>query len=125
MLKTSKILIVILGSLLPLAVVLADTDTKKVDQMPELLESVAPEYPAEAEKAGLEGDVWLKALIASDGSVAKAEIVTTSGHEMLDKAALAAAKECRYKPAIQDGQPVATWITYKVGFVLDNKKCKK
>jgi protein TonB len=121
----SRILITILTALLPFAVVLAGTDIEKVDKMPELLESVAPEYPTEAEKTGLEGDVWLKALVASDGSVAKAEIVTSSGHEVLDKAALAAAKECRYKPALQDGQPVAVWISYKISFVLGDEKCKR
>lgn len=122
----SRILIIILSAVVSFAVVLAGTDdNKKIDQMPELLESVAPEYPAEAKQAELTGDVWLKALVASDGTVTKAEIATSSGHEALDEAALAAAKECRYNPALQDGQPVAAWISYKISFTLDDKKCKR
>jgi len=35
---------------------------------------------------------------------------------------LKAAKKNKYKPALQNQQPVAVWITYPVEFTLDGKK---
>ena len=35
-----------------------------------------------------------------------------------DEAAMEAAYQFRYKPAIQNGQPVAVWVTYQVNFLL-------
>jgi TonB family protein len=60
----------------------------------------------------------VRALVGADGSVLKAVAWVSSGDERLDKAALAAAFKCRFSPALQNGQPVALWVTYKVEFVL-------
>lgn len=78
-------------------------------------------YPRLAEQAGLEGLVWIKALIGSDGTVKDAVVYKTSGTPSLDEAALAAAPKCKFKPAIQNGRPVAMWVTYKVDFILGNR----
>ena len=70
-------------------------------------------------------DVWVKAYVNEEGKVEKADIlksVSCENDEMkaaLDIAAVRAAYKCKYKPAIQDGKPVAVWVTYQVDFISD------
>jgi protein TonB len=89
-----------------------------VEIIAEMIYYETPAYPRLAEQAGLEGLVWIKALVASDGSVRDAVVYKSSGTPALDEAALGAAPGCRFKPAIQNGRPVAMWVTYKVNFEL-------
>ena len=93
-----------------------------VTSYPEMISLVEPEYPAEAKKNNIEGDVWLQALVDVDGSVVKARVAKTSGHELLDSAALESAYLYKYTPATNDGKPVATWVGYHLSFRLDNQK---
>lgn len=78
------------------------------------------EFPTLLRNAGIEGVVWVKALVDRDGKVRKAQIAKSSGVEGLDDAAVEAAFKYKYKPGIQNGRPVAMWVTYKVEFVLEN-----
>lgn len=87
-----------------------------VEEIAQMIHHVQPEYPRLAEKAGLEGVVWIKALVGSDGNVREAVVYKSSGTESLDEAALKVAKDNKFKPAIQNGRPVAMWVTYKVAF---------
>lgn len=92
-----------------------------VEIIAEMIHYETPDYPRLAEQAGLEGLVWIKALVTSDGSVRDAVVYKSSGTPSLDDAALAAAPSCMFKPAIQNGRPVAMWVTYKVNFELANR----
>jgi len=86
--------------------------------MPEMIYQVQPEYPAEAKAQGIEGAVWIKALVDTVGNAIKAMVARSSGAKTLDEASLFAAKEFRFKPALKDNKPVAVWVTFKVDFVL-------
>ena len=77
-----------------------------------------PTYPRLAEQAGIDGKVWVKVLVLKDGSVRNAVVYRTSGNTSLDEAAVEAAKKCRFKPAIQNGRPVATWVAFPFEFEL-------
>lgn len=83
----------------------------------EMIYYETPVYPRLAEQAGLTGLVWVKALVGSDGSVKDAVVYKSSGTPALDEAAIAAAPKNKFKPAIQNGRPVAVWVAYKVDFV--------
>lgn len=48
-------------------------------------------YPAEAVARGIEGEVRLLLILAEDGSVLDAQVASSSGHSLLDQAALRAA----------------------------------
>lgn len=85
---------------------------------PEILETVAPDYPALAQKAGLTGKVTIQALVDTSGSVRKVIVAKSSGVPMLDAAAEKAAWKCRYKPGVQSGRPIRVWVTYPVVFKL-------
>lgn len=50
-------------------------------------------YPPEAVARGLEGEVILLLTLTETGQLAKAEIARSSGHAVLDQAALAAAQQ--------------------------------
>lgn len=90
-----------------------------VEVYPEMIYMETPEYPRLAEEAGLEGIVWIKALLDKNGDVRDARVGKSSGTASLDQAAVDAAYKCKFKPGIQNGKPVACWVTYKVEFVLD------
>jgi len=97
----------------------AEDEFIKVDMMPILMTQEKPVYPKQAQKDGIEGEVWIRALIGTDGTVQKAKVQKSSGKDAgLDDAALNTAYKNTYKPALADGEPVAVWVSYKVAFKL-------
>ncbi len=50
-------------------------------------------YPKEAAKQGLTGDLYLKFTITKEGRLGSAELLRTSGHRILDEAALEAVRK--------------------------------
>lgn len=97
-------------------------DFVKVEAQPEMLKQVNPEYPAEARKKGIEGKVMISTLVDKAGLPAKVEISKSSGNKILDEAALKAAQQAKFKPATQEGKPVAVWVSYAITFKLDDTK---
>jgi protein TonB len=96
-----------------------------VEQLPEMIYEEVPVYPELAKKVGMEAELWIKCLVDKKGNVIKAMILKSSGNkENFDKAALDAAYKNKFKPALQNSQPVAVWITYKVDFVLSQDEGK-
>lgn len=93
----------------------------QVSELPRVLNrdgfDIRKYYPAPALKSEFEGDVVLRLLIDSDGSIAKVEIVSDPG-EGLGAAAARAVREFRFAPATVDGTPVATTIPYTIRFVI-------
>jgi TonB family protein len=93
-------------------------DVVPVEHIAEMIYYEEPQYPRLAEQAGLEGLVWIKALVNRRGSVVDAVIYKSSGTPSLDEAARYAAQECLFKPGIQNGHPICMWVVYKVVFSL-------
>lgn len=89
------------------------------DEEPVAINQVLPEYPPLALQAGIEGRLWVEALVDEDGVVRDAWVVKASGCKAgFEEAALEAAYKIKYKPALSNGHPVAVRITYKVDFLL-------
>jgi protein TonB len=86
--------------------------------MPVMISRGEVVYPDSARKVGLEGSVWVKSLVDTSGSVVRVLVQRSSGHKILDDAALTAAKKCRFKPATSGDQKIAIWITYETKFKL-------
>ncbi len=76
-------------------------------------------YPEAAQRAGIEGTVIVSALVGKDGRVVRVRI-DRSDNKMLEKAAADAVERTPFTPAIQNKQPVATWIQVDVQFSLSN-----
>lgn len=89
------------------------------ETLPELIYSVAPEYPKLAKAIGDEGTVVVQALISKTGEVLDVAVARSSGFGLLDDAALEVAWRYKYRPAIQNHVSIAVWVTYKVEFKLD------
>jgi len=91
------------------------------EEPPIQVNSVQPEYPPLAQRAGVEGSVWINVLVDKEGKVRDVKIVKDSGANAgFEEAAVSAAYKCVWRPAIANGQPIALWVTYKVDFKLKN-----
>ncbi|MEJ2545608.1 MAG: energy transducer TonB, partial [Calditrichaceae bacterium] len=69
-----------------------------------------------AKNTGTTGLVVIRVLIDKKGNVEKAEILKSS--PMLDKAALDAAKKCKFEPAMQRDKYVKVWMAIPFNFIL-------
>jgi len=79
----------------------------------------SPHYPDIARKAGIEGSVWVKVLVGTDGKVHEVKVLKESGANVgFEESALASALSGEWKPATSDGKPVALWVAYEVKFKL-------
>ena len=76
-----------------------------------LIHRVEPIYPPLAKQTHREGRVELRAIIGTDGTVRSLEIV--AGDPLLERSAVEAVQQWRYKPTILNGQAVEidTYIT--------------
>jgi TonB family protein len=81
-----------------------------------LLQKVAPSYPEQALKAGLQGAVVLQAWIDKDGSIRDLKLV--DGSLLLGQAAVKAVKQWRYKPYVRNGVAVEAETYVTVNFRL-------
>jgi protein TonB len=64
------------------------------------------EYTAQARAEGVEGKLKLRLTIGADGAVVRVDVIESVSAE-LDAAAVAAAKQWRFKPAMACGRPIA------------------
>lgn len=76
-----------------------------------------PKYPATARRHRLEGVVSLFLLTDETGRVTQASVGFSSGHDLLDAAALSAFRACTFIPPVQSGHPVAArrMLDYEFG----------
>ncbi len=94
-------------------------DFVPVEVMPEMIYEKPPEKTKNYSKNGTKVSVWVKAQVGVDGSVLKAQVGKSSGSKLCDDSAVKAAYNNKFKPGIQNGKPVACWVTYKVEFRID------
>ena len=78
--------------------------------------NTAPIYPAEAVRRHEQGLVTLRLHIAADGHVAAIDLLNSSGSRSLDDAASAQLATWHFKPALQDGLPVADVLDIGINF---------
>jgi TonB family protein len=81
-----------------------------------LLHKVAPVYPMDARRAGIQGTVLLRARIGKDGRIADLQLI--SGPNELAKAAIGAVQQWRYRPYLLMGNPVEVDTQIQVNFTL-------
>ncbi len=87
-----------------------------VEEPPKRKNAVAPVYPEMAKRAGIEGTVYLKALVNSKGVVDSVEV--QSGPSIFHKSAIAAAEAATFIPARQNDKPVSCWVVMPFRFVM-------
>ncbi|GGX38849.1 energy transducer TonB [Undibacterium squillarum] len=74
-----------------------------------------PKYPKAALMNEETGTVTMGFLVGTDGKVSESRIDKSSGSKSLDKAALQALSQCKFKPGTKDGKAEQMWT--KVDFV--------
>ncbi len=79
-----------------------------IDAHPSLARPIRPSYPIGARRRGEEGTVILDVNVDADGRAERVTLVSSSGFPELDRAAVRAAEQARFKPATRDRQPFAS-----------------
>jgi TonB family protein len=83
----------------------------------EILSKPTPIYTEEARSQRIEGEVLLQVVLEATGKLRVLKIVHGLGHG-LDDAAVNAAQQIRFKPALQDGQPSDSTVVLHIIFQL-------
>jgi TonB family protein len=83
----------------------------------EILSKPTPIYTEEARAKRIEGEVLLQVILEASGKLRVLKIVHGLGHG-LDDAAVHAAEQIRFKPALQDGQPSDSTVVLHIIFQL-------
>ena len=81
-----------------------------------------PPYPRAARRLGVEGRVVLRVEVLADGRCGEIALSQSSGHAVLDAAALEVVKGWRFVPATRAGQAVAAWVEIPISFRLDGRE---
>lgn len=91
-------------------------DYFEIDYKPHPNRIVVPEYPPEARGKGFEGKVTVKVLVDKEGNVEDVQFV--HGPEILKEAALAAARQFRFRPGKHKGERRKVWMFMPIDFSL-------
>lgn len=75
-------------------------------------------YPHAALERGLEGTVTLKVHISSDGDITEVIVVNSSGHDILDEAAVEMIKDAHATPARKGEKPIDSWVQVPYRFTI-------
>jgi len=90
------------------------------EKPPEAIKQVMPVYPEGAKKDKLEGTVWVQLLIGEEGKVTDVK-VQKSDAEVFNQAAMKAATQWLFKPAMLNGKPTQVWVSVPFRFKLQEK----
>jgi protein TonB len=79
-------------------------------------------YPPMAVQRGLQGTVKLRIQVLADGRAAEIQIKESSGHEVLDRAALEQVREWRFLPARRGDQAITSWVVVPIKFRIERER---
>lgn len=91
----------------------------KVEVKPKPINIPVPTYPDKARTAGIDGRNIVEVLVDTDGSVADARILKSSGDALLDEAAVDAALRATFTPGRQENRAVRVWVSIPFRFTLE------
>ncbi|OGX08133.1 MAG: hypothetical protein A2Z88_02120 [Omnitrophica WOR_2 bacterium GWA2_47_8] len=92
---------------------------KAIQARASYLKNPAPYYPLEARQKGWEGLVLLEALVDIQGSAIELKILRSSGHSVLDHAAMKAVKNWKFNPARMGSVPIESLVQIPIRFYLE------
>jgi len=79
--------------------------------------AVGDSYPMLAQQMKVQGSVVLQAIIGADGNIQDLRVI--AGPSILTSAAQQAVRQWRFKPYLQNGQPVETKARITVNFTIN------
>ena len=86
---------------------------------PKLVNSVRPNYTAEAMRAKISGSVWLECVVEPNGTVDRCRLSRSLDANLgLDQEALKAAQKWTFEPGKKAGEPVPVQVTIELAFSI-------
>lgn len=86
---------------------------------PNYLHNPPPPYPPLAKRRGLTGAVVLKVLVGREGVAKEVSVRSSSGHAVLDQAAVSTVAGWRFSPARRGEVSVESWVDVPIRFELN------
>jgi protein TonB len=83
------------------------------------LNNPKPPYPLIARRRRLEGEVLLSVKVLRDGQPGEVRVKQSSGHDMLDEAALSTVRRWHFVPARRGDTPVDSMVEVPIRFRLE------
>jgi protein TonB len=93
----------------------------RVVAVPRYRNNPAPEYPVAAKRRREEGEVRLSVTVSPDGRPLRVSLFRSSGHALLDQAAMDAVQRWTFEPARVAGEPVEDRVVVPVRFSLSRQ----
>ena len=85
------------------------------------LSNPPPKYPYRARRKGQEGRAILRVKVTASGDASAVWVIRSSGHRLLDDAAVDAVRGWRFQPASRSGTPVDGLVDVPIAFRLTEK----
>jgi TonB family protein len=84
-----------------------------------LIQRVAPEYPQDAARNGIEGAVDVAFSVSAQGKVTQVNVVHAEPSDIFNRAAIAAVRRWKYEPETENGVPIEAHLQLRLQFKLD------
>jgi len=97
-------------------------DNAEADYKAAYLNNPRPPYPFAAVRQGAEGRVLLSAEVLPDGRAGRVSLEKSSGHALLDAAALNTVRSWRFTPARKGGVATAQTVSIPIDFNLQDRR---
>lgn len=91
---------------------------KGVDEHPKIVSFFPPRYPFSAKAKGIEGRVYLRFIVDSEGYVQDPQVVSAEPEGIFEQAALDTVIKYRLKPAMKDGKCVSSVAKLAISFAI-------
>jgi protein TonB len=106
----------------PPAVATAPVVDIEPDYKASYLNNPRPPYPMVARRMGYQGKVILNVEVLAEGACGAINVFRSSGHDVLDNAAMNTVKSWRFIPARRAGQAITKWFRVPVNFSLEDNE---
>ena len=93
--------------------------TPESSARPDYAVNPKPEYPRLLREHGVDGTVWLRVWVDSEGHPADVKLAKGSGYRLFDEAALRVVALWRFIPAQTGEQKLASWVEFPIRFTLN------
>lgn len=89
-----------------------------VDIIPMVTKRLKPVYPFRAKRMGITGEVDIRFLVDSNGSVSNIQIINSTPPDVFNESVRRAVSRWRFQPGQKDHRAVNTWMTTTIHFQL-------
>jgi len=104
------------------AVDLTYYSVRDLDVQPRALREILPDYPADADRQHLSGQVRVQLKLEADGRISDMEIVSATPPGVVEDSALKALRKARFAPAQKNGRPVRARVVITVEYDREGRQ---